>query len=58
MQLQDLKVGDKFKMKGLSVNGKETLTTCELVGYNGMNKYIVLNEGITLLLEGSTQVIK
>lgn len=41
MQIQDLKVGDKFKMNGLSVSGKPVKVKCELIQYNGMNKYVI-----------------
>ena len=56
MVLQDLKVGNKFQMEGLTVSGKKTLPLCELIGYNGMNKYIVESDGCTILLDGDSKV--
>lgn len=56
MQVQDLKVGDKFKMRGLSVSGKSTKVKCELIQYNGMNKYVVDCQGITILVDGTNEI--
>ena len=58
MQVQDLKVGDQFKMLGLSVNGKQTQVKCELIQYNGMNKYVIACQGITMLVDGTDEIIK
>ena len=58
MQVQDLKVGDQFKMLGLSMNGKQTQVKCKLIQYNGMNKYVVQSGGITILVDGTDQIIK
>ena len=54
--LQDLKAGDKFYMKGLTINGEKTLPSCELIRYNGMNKYVVESDGCSLLLDGDSKV--
>jgi hypothetical protein len=56
MVLQDLKVGSKFQMKGLTVSGEETLPLCELISYNGMNKYVVESDGCMILLDGDSKV--
>ena len=56
MVLQDLKVGSKFQMEGLTVNGEKTLSSCELIRYNGMNKYVVESDGCSLLLDGDSKV--
>jgi hypothetical protein len=56
MVLQDLKVGSKFQMEGLTVSGKRILSLCELISYNGMNKYIVESDGCMLLLDGDSKV--
>ena len=55
MKVQDLKAGDKFKMNGLSVSGKQTKVNCEMIRYNGMDKYIVVCQGISLLVEGTDE---
>ena len=56
MRLQDLKVGSKFQMKGLTVSGEKTLPLCELISYNGFNKYVVESEGSLILLDGDREV--
>ena len=56
MVLQDLKVGDRFQMEGLTVSGDKTLPSCELIRYNGMNKYVVESDGCSLLLDGDSKV--
>lgn len=58
VKLSSLKVGDTFLDKGLTVSGKEVITQCELIGYNGMNKYIVENDGILILQDGDDLVEK
>ena len=56
MVLQDLKVGNKFQMEGLTVSGEKTLPLCELISYNGMNKYVVESDGCMILLDGDSKV--
>ena len=56
MKVQDLKAGDKFKMNGLSVSGKQTKVKCEMTRYNGMDKYIVVCQGISILVDGTDEV--
>ena len=56
MVLQDLKVGSKFQMEGLTVNGEKTFSSCELIRYNGMNQYVVESNGCSLLLDGDSKV--
>ena len=56
MKVQDLKAGDKFKMNGLSISGKQTKAKCEMIRYNGMDKYIVVCQGISILVDGTDEV--
>jgi hypothetical protein len=56
MKVQDLKVGDKFKMNGLTVSGKQTKVKCEMIRYNGMDKYVVVCQGISILVDGNDEV--
>lgn len=51
-KIKDLKVGDEFMVDGLSPNGDFVKTKAKLIAYNGMNKYIIDNEGITILVDG------
>ena len=58
MQVQDLKVGDQFKMLGLSMDCHQVQVKCKLIQYNGMNKYVIESEGIRILVDGTDQIIK
>jgi rRNA processing protein Krr1/Pno1 len=51
-KIEDFEVGDEFMVDGLSQNGDFIKSKAKLIGYNGMNKYIIDNEGITILVEG------
>mgnify|MGYP000114650797 CR=1 FL=1 len=55
-QVKNLKVGDIYFDKGLTVNGNIVNTVCKLISYNGMNKYVVENDGITILVDGDDVV--
>jgi len=55
-KIEDLKVGDKFMMDGYTGNGEFIKTKCKLITYNGMNKYVVDNEGVTVLIDGDETV--
>jgi len=55
-QVKDLKVGDIFFDKGLTINGDIINTQCKLIAYNGRNKYVVENNGITILQDGDDVV--
>ena len=55
-QVKNLKVGDIFFDEGLTVNGDIVQTKCTLHAYNGMNKYVVENDGITILVDGDDVV--
>lgn len=57
-QIKDLKVGSIFQMKGLNMDGKIVHVDCTLRAYNGMNKYVVESDGISLLLDGEGTVTK
>lgn len=52
-KIEDFKVGDEFMVDGLSPNGDFVKTKAKLVAYNGMNKYIIDNDGITILANGN-----
>ena len=51
--ISDFKVGDEFMVDGLSQNGDFIKTKAKLIAYNGMNKYIIDNDGITILVDGN-----
>lgn len=57
MKIQDLKVGTKFTTVGLSMSGKTIKTKCELIRYHGMNQYIILSGGITILIDGNEDIL-
>tara|TARA_R110002072_G_scaffold33736_3_gene101994 strand:- start:101 stop:292 length:192 start_codon:yes stop_codon:yes gene_type:complete len=57
-QVKDLKVGSIFQMEGLDMDGKTVQADCTLRAYNGMNKYIVESDGISLLVDGEDKVTK
>lgn len=52
-KIEDFKVGDEFMVDGLSPNGDFVKTKAKLIAYNGMNKYIIDNDGITILADGN-----
>ena len=56
MKIQDLKVGDIFFSEGLTPNGDSIQTKCKLLSYNGMNKYVIENRGITILVDGDDKI--
>jgi len=58
IKIKDLKVGQTFQLEGLDVNGNKVVGDCTLRGYNGMNKYIVESDGITILYDGEDVVTK
>ena len=51
--ISNFKVGDEFMVDGLSPNGDFVKTKAKLIAYNGMNKYIIDNDGITILADGN-----
>ena len=51
-KIENFKVGDEFMVDGLAPNGDFVKTKAKLISYNGMNKYIIDNEGITILVDG------
>jgi|TARA_A100001391_G_scaffold202833_1_gene193463 hypothetical protein len=55
-KVKNLKVGDIYFDKGLTVNGDLINTECKVISYNGMNKYVVENDGITILVDGEDVV--
>lgn len=57
-QVKDLKVGSMFQMEGLDMAGKTVHADCTLRAYNGMNKYVVESDGISLLVDGEDKVTK
>ena len=58
MMIQDLKVGDKFQMEGLDTKGDIIQCDATLIAYQGMNKYVVENDGITILYNGDQEITK
>tara|TARA_B100000900_G_scaffold304960_1_gene263580 strand:+ start:367 stop:552 length:186 start_codon:yes stop_codon:yes gene_type:complete len=58
MQIKDLKVGQLFQMEGLDMNGNTVQADCTLRAYNGMNKYVVESDGITILYDGEDVITK
>jgi|GWRWMinimDraft_13_1066021.scaffolds.fasta_scaffold40170_1 hypothetical protein len=57
MKIQDLKVGTKFTTVGLSMSGKTTKTKCELIRYHGMNQYLILSGGCSILIDGNEDIL-
>lgn len=51
-KISNFKVGDEFMVDGLSQNGDFIKSKAKLIAYNGMNKYVIENEGITILVGG------
>mgnify|MGYP006883160970 CR=1 FL=1 len=58
MKIQDLKVGNIFQMEGLDTDGNTVQADATLLSYNGMNKYVVESDGITLLLDDEDNITK
>ena len=58
IRIKDLKVGQVFQMEGLSQNGETVYADATLRAYNGMNKYVVESDGITVLYDGEDKVTK
>ena len=51
-KIENFKVGDEFMVDGLAPNGDFIKSKAKLIAYNGMNKYIIDNNGITILVDG------
>ena len=58
IQIKDLKVGTLFQMEGLDHQGNTVQANATLRSYNGMNKYVVESDGITILYDGNETVTK
>ena len=58
IKIKDLKVGQIFQMEGLNQNGETVYADATLRAYNGMNKYVVESDGITILYDGEDKVTK
>ena len=58
IQIKDLKVGTLFQMEGLDTQGNRVQANATLRSYNGMNKYVVESDGITILYDGNETVTK
>jgi len=56
--IKDLRVGDTFQMEGLNTNGDTVQCDATLISYQGMNKYIVESDGITILYDGEQEITK
>jgi hypothetical protein len=44
-------------MEGLNTNGDTVICNAELIRYNGMGKYIIYSDGITLLYDGDQKIL-
>ena len=58
IQIKDLKVGTLFQMEGLDTKGNRVQANATLRSYNGMNRYVVESDGITILYDGNETVTK
>ena len=58
IQIKDLKVGTLFQMEGLDTDGNTVQANATLRSYNGMNRYVVESDGITILYDGDEVVTK
>lgn len=58
MKIKDLKVGQIFQMEGLDMNGNTIQADATLRAYNGMGRYVVESDGISLLVDGKDTVTK
>jgi len=58
IKIKDLKVGQIFQLEGLDQDGNIVYADCTLQAYNGMNKYVVESDGITILYDGEDVVNK
>ncbi len=58
MQIKDLKIGTIFQIEGLDMNGNTVQCDATLRSYQGMNKYVVESDGITILYDGEDVVTK
>jgi hypothetical protein len=58
IQIKDLKVGTLFQMEGLDTDGNSVQANATLRSYNGMNRYVVESDGITILYDGNEVVTK
>ena len=58
IQIKDLKVGTLFQMEGLDTQGNKVQANATLRSYNGMNRYVVESDGITILYDGNEVVTK
>lgn len=56
MTISNLKAGQEFLMEGLDVNGNLVTSPAKLISYNGMNKYIIDTDGITMLVDGDDKI--
>ena len=56
--IKDLKVGSKFQMEGLDTNGDSVQCDATLRSYQGMDKYVVESDSITILYDGDQEITK
>ncbi len=57
MQIKDLKIGTIFQIEGLDMNGNTVQCDATLRSYQGMNKYVVESDGITILYDGDQKIL-
>jgi len=58
IQIKYLKAGTLFQMEGLDTQGNTVQANATLISYNGMNRYVVESDGITILYDGNEVVTK
>ena len=58
MTISDLKAGQEFMMEGITHQGVTVQHPAKMIRYNGMNKYVILSGGITILVDGTDKVTK
>jgi len=58
MTISDLKAGQEFLMEGITQTGIRVQHPAKMIRYNGMNKYVILSDDITILVDGTDKVTK
>lgn len=56
MKVKDLRIGDEFRMDGLTVNGKKVKPNCKLIRYNGLGNYVIESNKVTILVNENDEV--
>ena len=58
MKIKDLKIGDIFESTGLDMNCEPVKVKCQLVEHKGINQYVILSDGVRILVDGEENIIK